>query len=92
MPLTPDIQRRIAADFSADDAAIAQRIAARRAAHPDIYSDRIVRCALHVAAGDAAVLDRALELAEIDWRDLIVWAEYDNDFDDRKRDLNQPFE
>ena len=32
-----------------------------------------------------------IELARTDYRDLIVWAEYDNAFGDRKRDLTRPF-
>jgi len=92
MTLTPDIRDRIADDFGADAAsAVATVLERERSASPDLFTDRILRCAVHAAAGDLDTLRRALDLARIDYRDLIVWAEYDNAFGDRKRDLTRPF-
>ena len=93
MALAADILRRINRDFN-DPPAAAQalgRLEEARGGAPDLFSDRVLRCAVFVAAGNLETLDRALALARIDARDLIVWAEYDNDFETRKRDLTQPF-
>jgi hypothetical protein len=92
LALADDIRRRVLADFEVDKAGKAMEILEQaRTANPDFMTDRIVRCAVYVAGGDMATLRRALELAKTDWRDLIVWAEYDNAFGERKRDLKQPF-
>jgi hypothetical protein len=93
MALAADILRRINRDFN-DPATIAQairRLEEARAAAPDLFSERVLRCAVFAAAGDLETLDRALALARIDPRDLIVWAEYDNDFANRRRDLTRHF-
>ncbi len=91
-PLPPDIRRRIARDFSLADASVMLAdLTARRAADPQLFSDRIVRCVVYVAKGAVETAERAISLALVDWRDLIVWAEYDNTFEDQLRDLNNPF-
>ncbi len=90
--MPPDIRRRIARDFSpADAGALRVDIETRRAANPAIFSDRVIRCVIHVANGDLQTAGRAVSLALTDWRDLIVWAEYDNTFDQQLRDLSMPF-
>ena len=88
-----DIRHRIARDFRPADArALLSNIAAQRAAAPDVFFDRVVRCVVYVANGDLPTAERAIAMALADWRDLIVWAEYDNKFADRLRDLSVPFE
>ena len=92
-PIPPDIRRRIARDFSPSDASVMLAdLTARCAADPQLFSDRIVRCVVYVAKGALETAERAISLALVDWRDLIVWAEYDNKFEDRLRDLNNPFD
>jgi hypothetical protein len=92
MTLAADIHDRIVDDFAADDVPTANALLEReRTASPDLFSDRILRCVVYVAEGDPVALRRAIELARTDYRDLIVWAEYDNAFGDRKRDLTRPF-
>jgi hypothetical protein len=91
-PLPTDIRRRIAGDFGpADASALFVDIAARRTAEPKIFSDRIIRCIVYVAGGDLETARRAIAMALADPRDLIVWAEYDNKFDQQRRDLSAPF-
>lgn len=93
MPLPADIRRRIARDFGpADASALLVDIEAHRTADPKIFSDRIVRCVVYVAHGDLETAGRAIAMALADARDLIVWAEYDNKFDQQLRDLNVAFE
>lgn len=92
-PLPVDIRHRIARDFSpADASALLVDIAAHRTAEPKIFSDRMVRCIVYVAHGDLEAAGRAIAMALADPRDLIVWAEYDNKFDQQLRYLNVPFE
>ena len=92
-PIPPDIRRRIARDFGPADASeLLADLTARRGTDPQTFSDRIIRCVVYVANGDLETAKRAISLALIDWRDLIVWAEYDKKFEDRRRDLNMPFD
>lgn len=89
--LPSDICRRIAADFGGESREIIALLKAERQRDPALFGDRILRCAVHVAGGARETLMRAIELAHIDYRDLIVWAEYDGEFGERKRDLGAPF-
>ena len=92
-PLPPDIRRRIARDFGpADASALLANIEDKRRGDPDLFSERIIRCIVYVANGDLDTAERAVALAQIDWRDLIVWAEYDNKFDAQVRDLGFSFD
>ena len=56
----------------------------------ELSSDRIVSCIVFVANGDLNRLEKAIDLAGEDYRDLIVWAEYDEK-NERVRDLTNPF-
>jgi len=75
-PLHPRIVERIYADFSgADVDTVVQKLVTTRS-FPTIAKDwpRLQMAILEVACGDARRLDDALELAETDWRDLLVQA------------------
>lgn len=92
MGLPEDICRRVLADFGDDEGpGVVALLEEEQARDPALFGDRILRCAVHVAGGTRETLLRALELARTDSRDLIVWAEYDNAFGARKRDLGAPF-
>lgn len=59
--------------------------------NPALSGDRLLRCIVYVANGDLDLFAKAIELAVVDYRDLVVWAEYDeNRF--QIRDLSKPFE
>jgi len=88
-----DIRRRIDRDFAPAGAGeLLRELHTLHRADPKIFSARIVRCVVQAAAGDLAAARRAIALAQTDWRDLVVWAEYDNQFGERLRDLSVPFE
>ncbi len=75
-PLHPRILERIYADFSgADVDTVIQKLVTTRA-FPTIAKDwpRLQMAILEVARGDTRRLDHALQLAEIDWRDLLMEA------------------
>ena len=87
-----DIEEKINRDFELpDEAALVLSVLGDFAdRHPDLSSDRILRCIVFVADGDMGVLEKAMDLARLDFRDLIMWAEYDGN-DNRTRDLTLPF-
>jgi hypothetical protein len=39
---------------------------------------RVLRSIVHLAAGDFEQLERFARASEIDWRDVVFWAEYEN--------------
>ncbi|UCD90697.1 MAG: hypothetical protein JSW04_04515 [Desulfobacterales bacterium] len=90
--LAQDILGKVNWDFEApDDAALALSVLQDFAEqNRKLASDRILRCIIFVAKGDLDVLDKAIGLAKTDYRDLIVWAEYDEKYE-RVRDLSTPF-
>ncbi|UCD30793.1 MAG: hypothetical protein JSV38_08135, partial [Desulfobacterales bacterium] len=77
--LAQDILGKVNRDFEApDEAALALSVLADFAEqNRKLASDRVLRCIVFVAKGDLDVLDKAIDLAKTDYRDLIVWAEYD---------------
>lgn len=90
--IPPDILGKIKQDFDdLDEASLVQSVLEDFIdQHEELAADRILRCIVFVAAGNLTTFEKAIELAVIDYRDLIVWAEYDVS---RKqvRDLSLPF-
>jgi hypothetical protein len=92
MPLTSDVSARIQQDFQADEIEpVTDLLSELQHSDPQIFSDRILRCALFVARGKFATLVDAVALARVDFRDLVSAAEYDSDFK-QIRDFNHPFD
>lgn len=91
MALTDDSLARIRRDLSRGAAiSTIDRLAELRIEDREHFSDRILRCMVFVATGRPRVVEKAIPLARLDFRDLIVWAEYDGDFETRQRDLLLP--
>jgi hypothetical protein len=90
--LAQDILDKLNRDFEdSEEAALALSVLADFVEeNQELSVDRILRCIVFVANGDLDLLDKAIELAKIDYRDLIVWAEYDEKRE-RIRDLSLPF-
>lgn len=62
-----------------------------RASHASSASDRVLRCIVSAADGDASRVKKYIELAKKDWRDVVTAAEYRYP-DTRVRDLSKPFD
>jgi len=90
--LPQDIITKVRQDFSEDDAiAIIQLLSELQNENPRIFCDRILRCIVFSAKGRFDEFACAVALARIDWRDVIVNAEYDRDRETRRRDFELPF-
>jgi len=80
--ITPDIKKKVEIDFGLERSALVlsnieglvERFYARYSKNP---SARIIRCILHLAAGNEEEVTRLIEAAITDWRDVILWAEHD---------------
>ena len=91
MTLPPDIAARLAAQFPADRGATAFSYLN---AIPHV-TPRVARCVVHLANGDLAHLADYAEVAKLDPRDVIFWAEYEDHDADRPRlvrDMERPFD
>ena len=89
--LPVDIRRRINSDFREDGPRIVEMLRAFQSRRSDIANERILRCIVQAASGDEAAIAKCLKLAEVDWRDLVMVAEY-GPWEVHLRDLSQPFE
>ncbi|MFV8357396.1 hypothetical protein ACNQGB_14555 [Flavobacterium sp. XS1P32] len=60
-----------------------------------LNSNRIIRCIIFLSKNSVEKLKENISLAIIDWRDIILFAEYENNERNEpilKRDFNKPFE
>ena len=87
--LPVDIVTRIADDFPDRDAAAEVREALSYLDCPEAV--RVARCILHLSEGSVAAVTKNIELARQDYRDAILFAEYDRD-DQRLHDFSKRFE
>lgn len=93
MPLPEDIIAKVRKDFSEDDRIpILQMLSEYQQQHPG-QPARILRCIIFVADGSFEKFADAVALAKLDWRDLIVSAEYDIRSGEQHhvRNFNSPF-
>lgn len=92
MALADDILARIRRDFSGDEVlSVIEMMTELQKENAQLFTDRILRCILVVADGRFDAFADAVALARLDWRDLIVDAEYDGHFGAQRRDLSLPF-
>ncbi|WP_194778652.1 hypothetical protein [Pararhodonellum marinum] len=60
-----------------------------------LKTDRVIRCIIFLAKGDLTDLERYIETATFDTRDVMLWAEYEglkeNENPKRVRDFNKTF-
>ena len=90
--LERDVKVRIRRDFPVEQYNEVRRVLLSY--DPD--APRIHRCILHLAEGDFDKLKQAAYDATMDYRDVIMWAEYEQNgggwHDDRVRNYNRPFD
>jgi hypothetical protein len=92
MALADDISAKIRTDFSGGEMLpVIEMLTELQVEDPRLFCDRILRCIVYIADGEFDELAGAVKLARLDFRDLIVQAEYDGHFGSRQRDLSLPF-
>jgi hypothetical protein len=58
------------------------------------FDARVLRAIIHLAAGDFEQLQRFARASEIDWREVVFWAEYEDhaaEHPRRVRSMDDPF-
>jgi hypothetical protein len=90
--LSQDIVTKVQQDFSKDDAVvIVQLLSELQQENPSVFSDRILRCIVFSAEGSFDEFACQVKLARLDWRDVIMNAEYDRDWKNHLRHFELPF-
>ena len=96
MTFKEDIQQRIVLDFkdSAGKANELLRIAISKTEY--LKTDRVIRCIIFLANGDLNKLQKYIDDAIFDIRDVMLWAEYEEQEGEinfkRVRNFNKPFD
>ena len=91
MELPDDIQNRIARDFEAGANEAAEQVV-KYLGNQEREPVRTARCAIYLAQGSVQELTRMLDVALRDWRNVILWAEYDKGKEPPVRDFDVPFD
>ena len=86
--LAEDIVAKIRRDFPESDAPSILEMLSEVESEKH-FGERILRCIVFDAEGSFEKFARAVEVARVDWRDLISHVEYDGSL--RARDFNKPF-
>jgi hypothetical protein len=90
--LPQDIITKVRQDFSEENAVvIVQLLIELQKENPSLFCDRILRCIVFSAAGSFDEFACQVKLARLDWRDVIMNAEYDRDGKTHRRDFYLPF-
>jgi hypothetical protein len=96
MTFKDDINERIQTDFG-ENASKATTMLFDAIKNVDyLKTDRVIRCIIFLAKGNLTDLNKYIETATFDTRDVMLWAEYEglkeNENLKRVRDFNKNFE
>ncbi|GAA3513988.1 hypothetical protein GCM10022393_29790 [Aquimarina addita] len=58
--------------------------------HESFRNNRIIRAIIYLGNKDIVQLEKHIKQAKTDWRDILLWAEYDNK-ENRLGDFNNKF-
>jgi hypothetical protein len=89
--MTPDIQNRVSRDFSLADREKANSVLVQLCHELGGGELRILRCIVFLSQGELSRLAHYADQARMDARDVIYWAEYD-DQDRQIYDFQKPFD
>jgi hypothetical protein len=96
MTFKEDITTRIKIDFGIKSDEVFERLTKAIEKTEYISTDRVIRSIIFLSEGNLQELNRYIEVATYDTRDVMFWAEYENLNDNsnpkRIRDFNKTFE
>jgi hypothetical protein len=91
-----DINKRIQIDFGENSTKARTMLINAIDQVSYLNTDRVIRCIIFLAKGDLTDLNKFIEKATYDTRDVMLWAEYDKLSDElnykRQRDFNKTFD
>lgn len=96
MTFKDDINVRIRTDFGENSNKATTRLIDAINKVDYLKTDRVIRCIIFLAKGNLTDLNRYIETATYDTRDVMLWAEYEglkeNEKPKRVRDFNKTFD
>ncbi|MCH6258419.1 hypothetical protein MLD52_17800 [Puniceicoccaceae bacterium K14] len=88
--MKPDIQKRLQDDFGGDFLQALKEFMDWDAEVKGLLDDRKVRSVIHLTKGNFDELKKMKQAAKENYRDVLMWAEYD-EFKIQIRDFKKPF-
>jgi len=96
MTFKPDITQRIYTDFGETADKATKKLLEAITKTDDLKTDRVIRCIIYLAKGNLTDLNKYIESANTDSRDVMLWAEYtgitESKIPKRVRDFNKTFD
>jgi len=89
--MATDIYLKVERDFGEHAAEIHLAIAELDAKTKGLISPRLVRALIYLANGDTTRFHEKVKLAQTDWRDVLLQAEYSYPENTHVRDFNKTF-
>ena len=95
MTFKDDIKERIQTDFGENASKATTMLIDAIKKIDYLKTDRVIRCIIFLAKGNLTDLNKHIETATFDTRDVMLWAEYEglkeNEKPKRVRDFNKTF-
>ncbi len=89
--MATDIYRKVERDFGAKAVEVHHALDELDAKTKGLVSPRLIRAIIFLADGDLKRFHQTLELAQTDWRDVLLQAEYSYPENNHIRDFNKTF-
>jgi hypothetical protein len=86
-PLAADIEARLAQDYPSESLT---DVLGSLATYRNSERNRVIRCIIHLSDGNPQRISYFVGVAAQDYRDVILWAEYDAK-DQQVHDFSKPF-
>jgi hypothetical protein len=86
-----DIYQKIENDFGENANEVHEALKILDAKTKGMISNRIVRAIVYLANGDVSTFHEKVKLAQVDWRDVLMQAEYSYPENERLRDFDKTF-
>ena len=86
-----DIYQKVERDFGEKAVDVHSALTELDAKTKGLVSPRLIRAILYLANGDIERFQEKLKLAQTDWRDVLLQAEYTCPANDHVRDFNKTF-
>lgn len=86
-----DIYQKIERDFADKTPLAIAALDQLDAKTKGLVSPRLIRSIVYLAKGDVSELEKYISLAQVDWRDVLLQAEYSYPDNTRLRDFDKTF-
>ncbi|WP_036187869.1 hypothetical protein [Marinobacterium lacunae] len=86
-----DIYQKIENDFGERANEVHEELKVLDAKTKGMISNRIIRAIVYLSNGDVSTFHEKVKLAQVDWRDVLMQAEYSYPENERLRDFDKTF-